>query len=708
MTSNPLATILAPRSIAVLGAGNNPAKMGSVQLLNLLHSGFSGQVLPVHPREKIVCGLKAYADAADLPFAPDLVMMVIPPSAVPGAMEAFGRLGTRHGVIISAGFKETGQDGVALEQTLLAVAAEYGMRFLGPNCMGGINPYHPLNLTAGPIQGPPGHLGIVTQSGTYTAQVLAWMHQRGIRISKSISVGNEADIDLVDGLEYLGDDDQTRAVGLYIESLRRPDRFLEAARRISRRKPIVAQYVGGTEAGARSGASHTGALAGPDYICDGLFAQAGVIRVRTIEEVFRIGHTLAVQPPARGRRTAILTNSGGPGTAMATTLDQLDMAVPELSDKVRARLEDLLPGHASSRNPVDLTFHTDMTHLVEDFPRILLDADEIDGLIIHGIMDTGWADMAHPLFEAQFGMSLEDFRAMLNVNVGPLIEMAKQSGKPVLVSSFFGREDQALCALHDAGIPSFDSPEKAAVAMACLYRNHRIQTRSLDGPLPLPDLPGEASAIMDGIGPKGFDEFTAKALLRAAGIPTCQERLADSIDAAVVAAGDLGYPVAVKGCSPDVAHKSEHGLVHLNLTCRDAVQNACRAIHRVAPGCPLLVCEMLEGDRELMAGVTRPEGFPPCVLFGLGGVFTEALNDVAVRLTPLGPVEARAMIGSLRSRDLLGDFRGRKAVDMDAMVDLLVRLGQLAVALPRIREIDLNPILICDGQPRVVDALMVL
>lgn len=708
MLTTPLDLILDPDSIAFLGANNNPAKMGTMQLLNLLHSGFTGKVLPVHPREETVCGRQAYPGVQDLPFAPDLVMMVIPPAAVPEMMDRFGQLGTRHAVIVSAGFKEAGRGGAALEADLLAVAEKHGMRFLGPNCMGVINPFCPLNLSAGSMLDPPGHLGIATQSGTYTAQVLPWMHQRGIRISKSISVGNEADIDLVDCLEYLGQDSQTRAIGLYVECIRRADRFLDVARRISRHKPIVAQYVGGTESGARSGASHTGAMAGPDYIYDGLFAQAGVIRVNTIEEVFRNGYALAVQPPVRGRRIAVLTNSGGPGTAMASTLDARGMAVPELPGPVRSRLDRLLPGFASSKNPVDLTFHTDMTHLVEDFPRILLEAEEIDGLLIHGIIDTGWAENAYPLFRSLVDVTLEAFRAMLTANLTPLIGMARQSGKPVLVSSFFGREDQALCTFQEAGIPCFDSPEKAAGAMADLYRSHCIQTRTLDGPLPEMPVPEAAREIMAGIGPGGADEFTAKSLMRAYGISTCNERRVRGMDAAVAAAADLGYPVAVKGCTPRVAHKSESGLVHLNLTDEEQVRKACLAIDRVFPGCPVLVCEMLCGDRELMAGMTRPEGFPPCILFGLGGIFTEVLQDVSVRLAPFGPVEADRMIHAIRSSGLLKDFRGRPAAHMAALADLLVRLGNLACHFPQIREIDLNPIILCDGYPRVADALMVV
>lgn len=708
MPLSPLDRILSPRSVAFLGANNNPAQMGSMQLLNLLHSGFSGKVFPVHPREKTVCGLRAYSRVSDLPVAPDLAVMVIPPAAVTEMMDAFGRLGTRHAVVISAGFKETGNSGATLETELLATARKHDMRFLGPNCMGVLHSHFPLNFTVAPLQTPPGHLGIASQSGTYTTQVLSWVRDRGIRISKSISIGNEADIDLVDCLEYLGADENTRAIGLYIECIRRPERFLEAARRITRQKPIVAQYVGGTEAGARSGASHTGAMAGPDYVYDGLFAQAGVIRVRTIEEVFRTGHALAVQPPARGRRIAVLTNSGGPGTAMATTLDSHGMTVPELSDPLRRRIESMLPGHASARNPVDLTFHTNMTHLVEDLPRMLLEADEIDGLLLHGIMGTGWAEIAHPLLGRLLDISKEDFSAMLDVNLDPLVDLARKSGKPLIASSFFGRGDSALRAFHEAGIPCFDSPEKAAAAMACLYRSHAIATRTPDAPALPESPPKEAVAVLERIGFEGPDEFDAKALLRAYGISTCREKRVAGPQEAVAAAEAIGYPVAVKGCSPRVAHKSEAGLVHLHLADADQVVEACRAIDGALPGAPVLVCEMLSGDREVMAGITRPPGFGPCVLFGLGGIFTEVFHDVAVRLAPFGPVEAEAAIGSIRFRGILEAFRGRPAADASALADLLVRLGHIACHFPEIREMDLNPILLCNGRPRVADALLVL
>lgn len=704
METHPLDTISAPASIGFVGASSNPANMGTMQLLNLLYSGFAGKVYPVHPREKEIYGLPAYARIADLPEAPEMFMLVVPTRLITEMVADFARRGTRRGVIVSAGFKETGAAGAGLEAELAELARREDIRFLGPNCMGLINTRCPLNLTAAPFKGARGGLSIVSQSGTYITQTLEYLRARGIGLNKAYSVGNETTIDLVDCLEYLGRDPETRAIGMYIEGIRRPRRFLEVARRIG--KPMVAQYVGGTAAGARSGASHTGALAGPDHVYDGLLAQAGVIRVARIEDVYRVGHTLASQPAPRGPRMAVLTNSGGPGTAMASRLDAGGLEVPEFSEALQARLRALLPGHASVRNPVDLTFHTDMTQIAETLPRILMEADEVDGLLIHGIMDTGWAEMAFPVFEKFFGATLADIRKMLNVDVDTLVKLPAATGKPLLICSFFGREDHALCTFHDHGIPTFDGPEKAAAAMTLLWRWARIKAAKRPAAEAAP-LPAAVAGQVAALG-AAVDEFEAKRVLAACGIPTVREERVETVDEAVVAARRIGFPVAVKGCSAEVAHKTEVGLVHLGLANEDAVAAAARAVQARMPGIRLLVSEMLDSRRETIAGVSRPPGFPACVLFGLGGVMAEALEDRAVRLAPLDRGDALEMMDALRGRRVLGAWRGMPAVDREALADLLVRLGNLAAAFPQLKEIDLNPILFVDGRPKVADALFVV
>ncbi|MCK4534456.1 MAG: CoA-binding protein, partial [Syntrophobacterales bacterium] len=507
--------------------------MGSLQCLNLIHSGFSGDILPVHPKEETVLGKKAYHFIKDLPYAPDLAILVVPTRLVPDMLEDFGKLGTKYAVIISGGFKETGKAGKDLENRISDIARRYGMRFVGPNCVGIINTQFPLNITIVPVQDYNGKLGIASQSGTYVTQTLPYLHKQGITISKAISIGNGTSIDIVDCLKYLGDDEQTTAIALYIEGIKRAGDFLEVAREISARKPIVAQYVGGTEAGARAVSSHTGSMAGPDYVYDGLFKQAGIIRVDTIEDVYKTGWALASQPPLQGSRIGVLTNSGGPGTGIASTCNKYGLDVPEFSDEVQKKIRQFIPGYASAKNPVDLTFHMDMSTMTDKIPRVLFDADEIDGVIIHGIMDTGWMDMLFPMMKPMMDISREDFLELRKADIGDLVDISFRHGKPLIISSFLGEEDHALRSFNKNGIPTFDSPERAGRAMAALYEHFLIRNRPHDEPDNDVEMPENVGSIVDSVNTKAFDEYTAKKILRAYDIPTTNEALANTLDEAV-------------------------------------------------------------------------------------------------------------------------------------------------------------------------------
>ncbi len=709
MSMNPLNKIMNPASISIAGASNDFRKMGTIQLLNLKHGGYRGEIMPVHPKEKQVLGLKAYPSINDLPHAPELAILVVPTPLVPPMLDEFGRIGTRHAVIITAGFRETGGDGQTLEGQIIEIARSHGIRFLGPNCLGIVNAHLPLNITVAPSMDGAGTFSIASQSGTYIAQSVNFLKKNGILLGKAISVGNEASIDISDCIEYLGEDDDTRAIGLYVEGLRDAARFLETARRVSRKKPIVAQYVGGTEAGARSGSSHTGAMAGPDFIYEGLFRQAGIIRAATIEEVYRLGWALANQPPLKGPRIAVLTNSGGPGTAIATTCNNHGLDVPEFSEEIQESVGQFLPGHASARNPVDLTFHIDMETLTVKIPEVLFQADEIDGVIIHGIMDTGFRELLFPALKEYYPISYEDFMKISEIDLGALLAMPGKFGKPLMATSFFGREDHCVRLFHENRVPVFDSPEKAARAMAALHEHHLFIKRSPNGsPGPLGHgVPEGARDILDGR--RGvIDEYHAKKVLTLSGIPTPKELLVSSIEEAEAGGDGIGFPVAVKACSPDISHKTEQSLVHLNVRDRKGLSTACRSILKTAPGTGILVAEMLSGTREFMAGISTHQGFPPCVMFGIGGVFAEALKDFTIRLAPLTKEDALDMIGSLRSRALLGPFRGMEEADRDALADLLVRLGTMALDFPSIREVDLNPVIIVRGRPVVADALMIM
>jgi acetate---CoA ligase (ADP-forming) len=713
LTNNPLQLLLNPRSIATVGAGNNPMKMGAIQALSIVKDGYPGKFYPIHPTEEKVFGYQAYPSALDLPEAPDLVMFVLPAPLVVKIMEDFGRIGTRRAIVITAGFREIGAEGKLLEEQLKEVAKRYGIRFLGPNCMGVINSELPLNVTVCPLSGKPGLLGMASQSGTYITQTLPYLQQKGIRLAKAISVGNEADLDLTDALDYLGSDPQCKAVALYIEGLKDADRFLQVARKVTATKPVVAQYVGGSDAGARAGSSHTGALAGPDYLYDGLFKQAGILRVDSVEELYNQGWMLASQPPLKGNRIAVLTNSGGPGTAIAHNCNAGGLDVPTFSDHLQAEIRQHLPSHGAAGNPIDLTFHMDAEVISTILPELLLKSGEVDGMVVHGLMGTGFLKAIHPhVQELLGGISADEFIGQFKRDLTESLSVFDRHDLPVALSSFFGREDNYTDAYRENGIPVLDGPEKAARSMLALHRYRLVRQRPA---YQLPVMPPVSTAasklIKDALaeGRSVLDEYESKQLLAAYGVPVVQEILTHSAAEAVEAAETIGYPLALKGCSVKFAHKTGKGLIHLNIGDQVEVQEAYRAVIEAAgQEIPLLVSKMIQGDRELMAGMVRHSAFGATVLFGLGGILAEALQERTFRLAPLNTAEAQEMLQDIRAREILGPYRGMPAVDQVELASLLQAVGNLSLLHPEILEIDLNPVMISEAKPVVVDALIVL
>ena len=713
MKTSPFHLLMNPQSIATVGAGNNPMKMGTIQALSIVQDGFKGPFYPIHPRDSEVFGYKAYQSAFDLPEAPDLVMFVLPAPLVVKILDDFGSIGTKRAIIITAGFRETGPGGEELEKLLKEVARKHGIRFVGPNCMGVINSSLPLNVTVAPISPQPGPLGMVSQSGTYITQTLPYLNRRGIRFSKAISVGNEADLDLTDALEYLGEDEKTKAIALYIEGIRDGGKFIKAARKITPHKPIVAQYVGGSVAGARAGSSHTGAMAGPDFIYDGLFRQCGILRVDTVEELYNQSWVLANQPPLRGRRIGVLTNSGGPGTAMAHICNEGGLDVPPFSGKLHDSIKKVIPPHGSAANPVDLTFHMDAEVLSTTLPELVMESGEVDGIVMHGLMSSGFLKAIYPhLGPVTGGLSEGELLKRFDRDLSKPVLLPFKNGIPMVISSFFGREDNYTAYYQDSGIPVFDGPEKAARGMLALHRYGKIQKRE---PYLKPELPPrseEASAIIAEAVAKGqeaLDEYSSKAVLQAYGVPLGEEKLVFTLEEALSAADSIGYPLVLKGCSPEITHKTGTGLVQLAINNSHAFEKAySKVIEAAGKDIPVLVAKMIHGDREVMAGMARYPGFGPSVLFGLGGIFAEALEDRVFRIAPLSPADAVEMISGINAAALLGEYRGLPAVNQRALGSILQAVSSAALLHPEIAEIDLNPIIIRDREPVAVDALIVL
>ncbi|MFP4226242.1 MAG: acetate--CoA ligase family protein [Desulfobacterales bacterium] len=708
-----LHSLMTPKSIAILGASNNPMKMGTMHALSILNDGFSGNFYPVHPTEDTILGHKAYKSPKDLPETPDLAIFVLPAKYLLPLFEAFGEIGTKFAIIITAGYKEIGAEGAREEAELLAVARKHGIRFIGPNCMGLINREAALNTTVVPMRGKPGKLGFISQSGTYVAQTIPYLEKRGIHYSKAVSLGNEANVNIIDVLEYLGQDEQTRAISMYIETIRDVPRFLEVAGRITPHKPVIAQYVGGSEAGARAGLSHTGALAGKDYLYEGLFRQAGVIRVSTVEELYNLGVALAEQPRIQGNRIAILTNSGGPGSAMADTCERLGCQVPTFSQTLQDKIRPLVPSHAPCGNPVDLTFSMDPALMTDTLADMIMKSGEVDGLIMHGAMSTGFMKAVYPnVSQMMPDLSLSDMVAQMQKDLSETVKRPFENGIPVTLSSFFDREDQYTRDFEDNGIPVFDGPEKAARAMAAMAAYHDIQKRPAQSRPELPEAAQNATEIIEKAvnnQQNALDEFAAKQLLAAYGIPVPAEQVVNSPEKLSEVLEKFSFPLVLKANHPEILHKTEKGLVFLNIETPEAARRAYTAIQdRAGDSVPVLIGEMIQGGREFLAGVADDAQFGQCVAFGVGGVLTEALTDIVYRVAPISEAEAVQMLSDIRTTKLLASYRGMPAVDKAAMAALISRLSRIPLIHPEIREIDINPIIIAQDSPMAADALVLL
>jgi len=706
-------SLMNPKSIAIVGANNNPMKMGTMHALSILKDGFKGKFYPVHPTEKKVLGHPAFKSPLELPEAPDLAMFVLPSQHLLPVFESFGKIGTKYAIVITAGFKEAGEDGIALEEKLKALAKKYNIRFVGPNCMGIVNRDISLNTSVSPIVGKPGKLGLISQSGTYVAQTVDYLKKRGIRLSKAVSVGNEADINIIDVLEYLGEDDQTSAISMYIESIRDVKRFLRVARKITPHKPVIAQYIGGSEAGGRAGLSHTGAMAGKDYLYDGLFKQAGIIRVYSVEDLYGIGWTFATQPRIKGNRIGIITNSGGPGSAIADTCDANGCEMPPFSKELQEKIKPMIPVHAPCGNPVDLTFALDMKVMTHTIPDLVMKSGEVDGIVLHGAMSTGFLAAVFPhLSELMPGVSLEEMINGATKDLADSVRVPFENNIPMTVSAFFDRSDQYTREYEDNNIPVFDSPEKAAHAISALVKYQRIQDRNSFTPSVKLKANDTAKMILKQAAENkqnALDEYDAKRLLKSYGIPVPDEVLCHNADEACEAAKKIGFPVVVKACDSTILHKTDSGLVYLNIFDPDSLVTAYNTIQKsVGRSIAVLVGKMIKGQREFLAGISFDEQFGHCVAFGVGGIFTEALNDVSYRVAPLSDAESEEMINDIKSKKLLSVYRGMPKVNLRSLAGILSTLSKLPVLHDEIKEIDINPIIINDANPFAVDALIVL
>jgi acyl-CoA synthetase (NDP forming) len=477
--NNPIYPIIYPKSLAVFGASNRFSAMGSGCLSSILDLGFDGPIYPIHPREETVLGLKAYSSIFETPDVPDLAILVIPSKAVPDTLRECGKRGIRHAIVISGGFKEVGEGGTGLEKKLVEIAGQYGIRFLGPNCIGVANPHHQFNATFLPYHNRPGFIGMVSQSGSFITQMFDYLKRFGLGFSTGISVGNEADIDMVDCIRVLAACPHTKVIGLYIESIRRGRAFIDAARSISVHKPIVAYYVGGSEAGKRAGFSHTGSLAGPDRLYDGVFHQSGVVRAMSMEELFDFCWALGACPSPEGNRIIIQTHSGGPGAAAADAGGRYGLELASLSPETKKQMADYIPHTGTLDNPVDITFSKNPLDYFQNIPEILLGEKEADALLVYFLVPNRSVERGLEQLGVPKDRVSAETAKFIREQCRAVAEMGKKWKKPFIGYSFRSRQELFIQELQDLGVPVFSSPERAARAMGALVHYRKMKEKIL-------------------------------------------------------------------------------------------------------------------------------------------------------------------------------------------------------------------------------------
>jgi acetyl coenzyme A synthetase (ADP forming)-like protein len=689
---------LAPRSVAVIGASRHRGTVGAELFHNLLAAGFTGPVYPVNPNTPVVQSVLAYPSIGEVPGPVDLAVLAVPAPKVVWAARECAAVGVRALVVVSAGFAETGPQGAARQQELLAVCRAAGMRLIGPNCLGiaNTNPAVRLDASFGPAVPLPGRVGFLSQSGALGLAVIDYATKLGLGLSSFVSVGNKADISSNDLLDYWEEDPDTAVALLYLESFGNPRRFARIARRVGHSKPIVAVKSGRSTAGARASTSHTGALlAASDVTVDALFRQAGVIRTDTLAELFGVATLLANQPRPRGRRVGIVTNAGGPGILCADACEAAGLRVAELSSTLRVRLAEGLPAEASTANPVDMLAAAPAEHFRRTV-ELVAASREVDAVIVIFIppLLTEPAEVARAV------------RAAAN---------AAGQAIPVLTVFMSAEGTPPELRAGDSTIPNYAFPEDAARALgrAAEYGSWRERPEGQ-----VPDLPGArrdeaaavlAAALAEGPEPHWLAPDQVATLLDCYGIAMAAWRMAGTPEQAGAVAAELGGPVALKAVAPDLVHKTEAHAVRLDLIGADQVQTAAEEM-RTAVGAEgytvdgFLVQRMVAGGVELLVGVVHDPSFGPVVACGAGGTAVELLKDVAVGLTPLTDRDAAEMVRSLATFPLLDGYRGAAKADVAALEELLLRVAALVEAHPQLAELDCNPVLALADGAVVVDA----
>ncbi len=690
-------------SVAVFGASEREDSVAGILFRNLRKSGYAGAVYPVNPKHDSIFGERCYAHAGELPAIPELALIATPAPTVAQVLEDCGKRGIRHAIVLSAGFREVGAKGAALEEAVKHVAGKYGIRFIGPNCLGIQRPGIGLNATFSQGATLAGDLALVSQSGALCTAMLDWAENNGIGFSSVISTGASADIDFGEILDYLAYDTKTKGILLYIEGIRDARRFMSALRATARFKPIVMVKVGRHEAGSKAVQSHTGALVGSDAVFDALVRRAGVVRVNTILQLFASARALSSHIQPSGNRLAIVTNGGGPGVMATDRAVDLGVRLAELAPATIAQLDQVLPANWSRGNPLDIIGDA-AADRYQAAVRACLGDDGVDGVLV---MLTPQA-MTRPTEAAR-----------------AVIDAARDSRKPVL-TCWMGEAqvEEGRRLFKEAGIPYFTTPEPAVEVFSFLSAFYDNQRQLIQTPGPLshqaePDVEGARMIIESALaqGRHLLNEVESKALLSAFRIPVAQTLIARNPMEAMLMAQQIGFPVVMKINSPDITHKSDVHGVRLGLSSGQAVRSAFNEmlaeVRRKQPDATLdgVVVEPMVSRphaREVLLGMTSDPVLGPVIVFGAGGVDVEAFKDRAVTLPPLNRYLAQDLIRRTRVSTLLGPFRNRPEADMTSLENVLLRLSEMVCELPWLAELDINPLLVDERGALALDARIVI
>ncbi|MFH1401720.1 MAG: acetate--CoA ligase alpha subunit [Parcubacteria group bacterium] len=674
-------SFFSPDSIAVVGASSDASKLGCVVLKNIIQYGFKGKVYAVNPSIRTALDLVSYPKVTNIPDKVDMAIIVTPSRTVPEIMNDCGLKGIKGAVIISSGFKEIGPVGLELENKIMEIARKYNIRVLGPNCLGFINTHSSLNATFSSGMASKGNVAFMSQSGALCQAILDWSKNSGIGFSKLVSLGNKSDINESDLIEAWEKDDNTSVVIAYLEGITSGMRFRESASALTRKKPFIVMKSGRTVVGSQAALSHTGAMAGSDVAYDAIFKQTGVIRVNSMEEVIDFTFALAYQPLICGDRIAIVTNAGGPGVMATDAVERAGLKLSQFKKETVEKLRAGLPITANFLNPVDVIGDATPDRYKLALEAVLGDIN-VDGVLV--------------ILTPQAITDVEN-------TARAVIDTASNYEKPIL-SSFMGGPtvDKGIKDLMKSRIPNYAFPERAVDSFKAMNRYRLWRKREFDKIKTFPvDHQATKVILTQALNEnrRSLSDAEARQVIGAYGLFSPRSCLAHNSEEAVRFADEIGYPVVMKIVSPDILHKTDIGGVKLNLRDAETVANAYKEIIESAndlmPQAKIMgieVQEMIKGGREVIIGMKRDAQFGPLIMFGLGGIYVEILQDVSFRLAPIARQDAIEMIRETRSYPLLAGARGQKPVDINAIVEYLLRLSQLVTDFPVISELDINPL----------------